>query len=173
LNGHFLNPFDNEPTFAAESVLFSSLWKIFWISIVLIFLSEKSIPHLINSSANKFYCHKDLENAHSAQADTEATFEILLAQINKYDELENDIDFLSEFSRRGNNNVDIAGFIRLNKNNEPVISFGKYRDKTISEIYDTNPVHFSWINNAEFPRSNTKVLKELVNTYKLKKKFEN
>ena len=63
--------------------------------------------------------------------------------------------------------------IRLNKNNEPVISFGKYRDKTISEIYDTNPGYFSWINNAEFPRYTKKVLKELVNTYKLKKKFEN
>ena len=125
------------------------------------------------SAAYKFYCQKDLENAHSAQADTEATYEILLAQINKYDELENDVDFLAEFSRRGNNNVDIAGFIRLNKNNEPVISFGKYRDKTISEIYDTNPGYFSWINNAEFPRYTKKVLKELVNTHKLKKKFEN
>ena len=49
----------------------------------------------------------------------------------------------------------------------------KYRDKTISEIYDTNPGYFSWINNAEFPRYTKKVLKELVNTYKLKKKFEN
>jgi DNA polymerase-3 subunit epsilon len=125
------------------------------------------------SAAYKFYCQKDLVNAHSAQADTEATYEILLAQINKYDELENNVDFLSEFSKRGINNVDIAGFIRLNKNNEAVISFGKYRDKTISEIYDTNPGYFSWINNAEFPRYTKKILKELVNSYKLKKKFEN
>ena len=125
------------------------------------------------SAAYKFYCNKDLINAHSAEADTLATYEILLAQIEKYDELENNIDYLSKFSKRGNSRIDIAGFIRLNDDNKPTITFGKYKGKTINEVYDINPGYFSWINQAEFPLYTKKILKELVDEIKLKKKFEN
>jgi len=124
------------------------------------------------SAAYKFYCKKDLENAHSAEADTIATYEILLAQIKKYDELDNDIKFLSQFSQRGNKSVDIAGFIKLNNKNEEIITFGKYKGKKIKEIYDENPGYFSWINQADFPLYTKKVLKDLVIKIKLQNKFE-
>ena len=124
------------------------------------------------SAAYKFYCKKDLENAHSAEADTIATYEILLAQIKKYDELDNDIKFLSQFSQRGNKSIDIAGFIKLNDKNKEIITFGKYKGKTIKEIYDENPGYFSWINQADFPLYTKKVLKDLVTKVKLQNKFE-
>ena len=124
------------------------------------------------TAAYKFYCQKNLLNAHSAEADTLATYEILLAQIEKYDELENNIDYLSKFSKRGNRRIDIAGFIRLNEDNEPTITFGKYKGKTLNEVYDINPGYFSWINQAEFPLYTKKILKELVAEIKLKRKFE-
>ena len=85
------------------------------------------------SAAYKFYCNKELVDAHSAEADTIATYEVLLAQIDKYSELENDIDFLSSFSNIGNKRLDIAGFLRMNENNEPSITFGKYKGKTLNE----------------------------------------
>ena len=124
------------------------------------------------SAAYKFYCNKELVDAHSAEADTIATYEILLAQIDKYSELENNIDFLSKFSSIGNKRLDIAGFLRMNENNEPSITFGKYKGKTLNEVYDINPGYFSWINNAEFPLHTKKILKELVAEIKLKRKFD-
>ncbi|MGC6428792.1 MAG: exonuclease domain-containing protein [Flavobacteriales bacterium] len=118
------------------------------------------------SAAYKFYCHKNLENAHSAEADTLATYEILEAQIEKYDELENDINFLSDFSKRGNT-VDMAGFIILNDKDEECFSFGKYKGKTVLSILETNPGYFSWIQQADFPLYTKKILKEIL----LKNKF--
>ena len=118
------------------------------------------------TAAYKFYCQKDLENAHSAQADTEATYEILVAQINKYDELENDIAFLSDFSKRGKT-VDMAGFIVMNEENQECFSFGKYKGVTIQSVLETNPGYFSWIQQADFPLYTKKILNEL----RLKDKF--
>ena len=124
------------------------------------------------SAAYQFYCNKELVNAHSAEADTIATYEILLAQIERYKELENDINFLSSFSERGNKRLDIAGFIRENDDNQAIITFGKFKDKTLDEIYDLNPGYFSWINQADFPLHTKKILKELVAEIKLKRKFD-
>ena len=76
------------------------------------------------SAAYQFYCGKSLENAHSSKADTLATFEVLEAQIEKYDDLQSDVNFLSDFSRRGKN-VDLAGFIKYNEHDIPCFSFGK------------------------------------------------
>ena len=103
------------------------------------------------SAAYKFYCGKELHNAHSAKEDTQATFEILLAQLNKYKELKNDVNFLSEFSTKGNKIADIAGFIQFNEEGEEILSFGKYRNVTLKQIWDENPGYFSWINQADFP----------------------
>ena len=74
---------------------------------------------------------------------------------------------------RDSSRIDIAGFIRLNDDNQPTITFGKYKGKTIIEVYEINPGYFSWINQAEFPLYTKKILKELVDEIKLKKKFEN
>ena len=124
------------------------------------------------SAAYKFYCNKELINAHSAEADTLATYEILLAQINKYDDINNDIEFLSKFSTRGNKSIDIAGFIKLNDKNQEIITFGKYKGKTIKNVFHDNPGYFSWINQADFPLYTKKVLKELIIKIRLKNKFE-
>jgi len=122
-------------------------------------------------AAYQFYCNKDLTNAHSAEADTTATFEVLLAQLDKYDELENDVNFLSEFSQRGGKFSDMAGFVRFNDKGEEVLSFGKYRDVTLAQIWKDNPGYFSWINQADFPLYTKNVMKNFATKMKLQKKF--
>ena len=109
------------------------------------------------SAAYKFYCDKSLENAHSAEADTNATFEVLKAQVSKYDELENDSKFLAEFSSR-NKFADFAGFIAYNKKGEECFSFGKHKNKTVVEVLEKEPGYFGWLLNADFPLYTKKVL---------------
>ena len=122
-------------------------------------------------AAYKFYCDKDLTNAHSAEADTIATYEVLLSQLDKYDELENNVSFLSEFSERGGKFADMAGFIRYNKEEEEILSFGKYRGITLKEIWNENPGYFSWIQNADFPLYTKNVMKNFVDKIRLENKF--
>ncbi len=108
-------------------------------------------------AAYRFYCGgEDFENAHTAEADTIATYEVLKGQLEMYKEpdkyheqaLKNDIDFLSGVGGRPRN-VDYAGRIIL-KEGVPTISFGKYRDKSVKEIFHRDPAYFSWIENGEF-----------------------
>ncbi|MGB2502078.1 MAG: exonuclease domain-containing protein [Flavobacteriaceae bacterium] len=112
------------------------------------------------SAALKFYCDKDLTNAHSAMADTEATYQVLLAQVERYEELENNLDFLSQFSTR-KRSLDVAGFIVLNKENQPCFSFGKHKGKTIDEVLEKEPGYFGWLLDADFPLYTKKVLTAL------------
>ena len=101
-------------------------------------------------AAYKFYCGKDLENAHAAEADTLATYEVLKAQLDKYPEtLKNDVNFLSGFSER-QKIVDYAGRLVYNDKKEVVINFGKHRGKTAREVFETEPSYFSWVENGEF-----------------------
>ena len=109
------------------------------------------------SAAYKFYCGKELENAHSAEADTTATYEVLKAQIEKYDDLENDITTLSAFSTR-RKSVDFAGFILVDDDGDPSFSFGKHKGRKVNEILDKEPGYFSWLLNADFPLYTKKVL---------------
>lgn len=109
------------------------------------------------SAAFKFYCDQNLENAHSAEADVLATYEILKAQIQRYDELENDMNFLADFSNR-QKVVDFAGFIAFNESEEEVFTFGKYRGRTVKAVLSENPGYYSWIQNADFPLYTKKVL---------------
>lgn len=109
-------------------------------------------------AAYKFYCDKNLEDAHSAEADTMATYEVLKAQLDRYeDTLENNVKTLSEFTRR-KNSADFAGFIVLNKEGEEVFSFGKHKGKKVEEVLDAEPGYFGWIMNADFPLYTKKVL---------------
>ena len=110
---------------------------------------------------SKFYCKKDLENAHSAEADTLATYEILTAQLDKYEELENNIDFLADFSIRGNPSADMAGFIVYNNKEQECFSFGKYKGRVVLDVLKENPGYFSWIQQADFPLYTKKVLTEI------------
>lgn len=109
------------------------------------------------SAGYKFYCGKDLKDAHSAEADTLATYEILKAQLNKYDDIENSVDALSEFSSHSKR-ADFAGFILFNEDGKETFSFGKYKGKEVEEVLKENPGYNSWIQNADFPLYTKKVL---------------
>ncbi|WJJ96026.1 3'-5' exonuclease [Algibacter luteus] len=109
------------------------------------------------SAAYKFYCDENLDDAHSAEADTMATYEVLKAQLAKYDELENDTKFLAEFSSR-KKFADFAGFIAYNKKGEECFSFGKHKGKLVTEVLEKEPGYFGWLLNADFPLYTKKVL---------------
>ncbi|WNH09592.1 exonuclease domain-containing protein [Thalassobellus suaedae] len=109
------------------------------------------------SAAYRFYCDKELEGAHGAEADTNATYEVLKAQIAKYDEIENDTKFLAEFSSR-KQFADFAGFIAYNKKGEECFSFGKHKGKLVTDVLEKEPGYFGWLLNADFPLYTKKVL---------------
>ncbi len=112
------------------------------------------------SAGYQFYCGKELEGAHGAEADTNATYEILLAQIEKYDDIGNTVDVLSEFSTHGKR-ADFAGFILMNDDDQEVFSFGKYKNRTVEEVFKENPGYNNWMQNADFPLFTKKVLREI------------
>ncbi len=112
------------------------------------------------AAAYKFYCDKDLVDAHSAEADTIATMEILLAQVKKYDSLENNVAFLSEFSK-ATNNVDLLGRIVYDKNNVEVFNFGKHKGKAVLEVLEKEPGYYHWMMNGDFPLYTKKVLTQI------------
>ena len=121
------------------------------------------------SAALKFYCGKSLENAHSAEADTMATFEILKAQLDRYPELENDMKSLSEFTTR-KKSVDFAGFIALDAEGQEVFTFGKHKGARVEKVLEDEPGYFGWIQNADFPLYTKKVL-TAIKLRKLNNKF--
>lgn len=118
------------------------------------------------SAAYKFYCDKTLENAHSAEADTHATFEIIDAQVGKYQELGNNVDALSEFSYHSKF-ADLAGNIIYDSEGVEVFNFGKYKGQRVVDVFKKDIGYFGWIQNADFPRYTKKVLTAI----QLKSKF--
>ncbi len=101
-------------------------------------------------AAYRFYCGgDDFENAHTAEADTVATYRVLQGQLDMYDDLKNDVDSLSSIGGRPRT-VDYAGRLIYNDNKEAVVSFGKHKGKTAREVYFSEPSYFSWIMNGEF-----------------------
>ncbi len=120
------------------------------------------------SAAYKFYCQKDLENAHTAEADVLATYEVLKSQIDKYEDIKNDINQISKFSSQFKS-VDFAGMIIFNSKNEEVFNFGKHKGKSVAEVFRQEPGYYSWIMNADFPLYTKKVLTAI----KLRSNFGN
>ena len=113
------------------------------------------------SAAYKYYCHKELDGAHSAENDTMATYEVMKAQLDKYPEvLKNDVDFLADFSKM-NNNVDLAGRIVYNEQNVPVFNFGKYKGTPVEEVLTKDPGYYGWILQGDFPQNTKQVLTRL------------
>lgn len=108
-------------------------------------------------AAYQFYCGKDLIEAHSAEADNIATYEVLESQIERYEELKNDVDYLSEFSRR-DNNVDLMGRIVYNEEGIEVFNFGKHRGKSVSKVLSNEPSYYNWIMKGDFPQYTKNVL---------------
>jgi len=130
------------------------------------FIDVQTIFHKMEqrtlSAAFKFYCNKEIENAHSAEADVHATYEVLKAQLDKYSEIENDIDFLSDFSQNGKNKkVDFIGRLALNDNNEVMYNFGKHAGKTIKEVYAIEPGYHKWIIDNDFPMYTKSIVKKI------------
>ena len=119
-------------------------------------------------AAYQFYCHKNLEDAHSALADTKATYEVLCAQLDHYPEiLQNDMDFLAEYSRR-DRNVDFAGRIVYDDQQVPVFNFGKYKGMAVQDVLRRDPGYFSWIMQGDFSRNTKQVLTEIALSSKSK-----
>ncbi len=113
------------------------------------------------SAAYKFYCHNDLDGAHSAENDTMATYEVMKAQLDKYPEvLKNDVDFLADFSKM-NNNVDLAGRIVYNEQNIPVFNFGKYKNTPVEDVLARDPGYYGWILQGDFPQNTKQILTRL------------
>ena len=109
------------------------------------------------SAAYKFFANKELDNAHSAEADTRATYEVLQAQLDRYSNLENDIGKLAEFSAH-TRNVDFAGRIIYNEDDVEVFNFGKYKGTPVSEVLDRDPGYYGWMMRGDFPLYTKKVL---------------
>lgn len=109
------------------------------------------------SAAYQFYCGKDLEDAHTAEADTNATYEVLKSQLDKYEDLENDMKWLSQYSSR-RKFADFAGFIAYDKKGVEVFGFGKYKGKHVEKVLEEEPGYFGWIQNADFPLYTKKIL---------------
>ena len=111
-------------------------------------------------AAYRFYCDKNLEEAHSAEADTLATYEVLCSQLDRYSDLENSVEFLSEYSTR-NKCADFAGRIGIDEKGVEVFTFGKHKGKSVEEIFRTEPSYYSWIMDGDFPAYTKKIVTEI------------
>ena len=110
------------------------------------------------SAAYKFYCGKNLDDAHSATGDTRATYEVLKAQLDRYgDALQNDVKWLSEYTYF-THNVDFSGFFIYNDKGEEVVNFGKYKGRILSEVIKRDPSYYDWIMKSDFPLNTKQVL---------------
>jgi len=112
------------------------------------------------SAAYKFYCNSELTNAHTAEADTRATYEVLKAQLDRYDNLKNDVAFLADFSAQ-HKNADLAGRIIFNDKNEEVFNFGKYKGRRVEDVLNEDMGYYGWIMNGDFSLYTKKVLTEV------------
>lgn len=108
-------------------------------------------------AAYKFYCDRDLEGAHGAEADTLATYEVLMAQLDRYPELKNDIEYLSKFTTQ-NNNVDFAGRMIFNDKGEEIINFGKYKGQKVADVLKNDTGYYAWMMNGDFALHTKKML---------------
>lgn len=129
------------------------------------FVDVQNIYHKLERrtliAAYKFYCGKDLNDAHSALADTQATYEVLKAQLDHYpNDLQNDIDFLEEYSKRGDF-IDFAGRFVKDNNGEAIFNFGKYKGQKVAEVLRHDSGYYSWMMQGDFARNTKEVLTRL------------
>lgn len=133
------------------------------------FLDAQRIFHIKEprnlTAAYAFYCNGNLEDAHSAKADTEATWEVIKAQLNRYTDLEPTVDFLHRFSGQ-DELVDLAGRIRRNPQGEPIFAFGKHKGRTVRSVFEKEPSYFDWMMNGDFPENTKRVITRLRLSFK-------
>jgi len=108
-------------------------------------------------AAYKFYCNKNLDGAHSAEADARATLEVLESQLDYYEELQNEIAFLAEFSTKSRN-IDYAGRFVYNAQDEVVVNFGKHKGRLLSVVLQTEPSYYDWMMSSDFALDTKSVL---------------
>ncbi len=118
-------------------------------------------------AAYKFYCGNDLNNAHSAEADIVATYEIFKAQLVRYSELKNDINFLHDFSSQ-NKNVDFAARIIMNENGKEIFNFGKHKGKLVEEVFKTDLGYYDWMMKGDFANNTKQVISKIYERIKPK-----
>lgn len=139
------------------------------------FIDVQNIYHKLEPrnlrAAYRQYCGgKDFDNAHSADADTKATLEVLKAQLDRYpDVLENNVDFLAKFSTFGRN-VDLAGRLIYDDNNNVIVNFGKYRGRPLTEIFATDTSYYDWVQKGSFSDDTKRWFQRLYVAYKQSKK---
>lgn len=109
------------------------------------------------SAAYRFYCGRELTDAHSANADTMATYEVLKAQLDRYPDLKNDVGYLADYSTISQN-VDYAGRFVWNKNKQEVVNFGKYKGQVLEDILKRDPGYYGWMMQGDFPLHTKKIL---------------
>ena len=132
-------------------------------------------------AAYKFYCGKDIINAHSAEADIRATYEVLLSQLHKYENTEfedkqgnksipvkNDVEALASFTNM-NKPVDFAGRMVFNEKGEETINFGKHKGKPVETVFDTEPSYYAWMMQGDFPLFTKKKLEDIWKRWNKKK----
>lgn len=128
------------------------------------FIDVQNIFHKMEQrtlvAAYKFYCGKNLNDAHSALADTQATYEVLLGQLEKYPELENDVAKLADFSRSGRN-LDLSARIVLDDKDVPVFNFGKHKGKSVVEVFRREPSFYTWMMQGDFSKNTKDVITAL------------
>ena len=132
-------------------------------------------------AAYQFYCDKKIINAHSAEADTRATMEVLIAQVARYENMEwedkkgnkiipvvNDIDALHTFTNL-NRPVDFAGRMVFNEQGEEVFNFGKHKGKSVEDVFTVEPSYYSWMMQGDFPLYTKRKLEEIYSRWNAKK----
>lgn len=135
------------------------------------FVDVQRIFHLMEKrtlgAAYKFYCDKQLENAHSAEADALATYEILEAQLGRYEQLQQDIDSLADFTKE-EDYIDFARRLVMQGGQE-VFNFGKYKGRSVREVLKAEPQYYDWMMKADFPLNTKQKLTEIFHNMMLKK----
>lgn len=151
-----------------------------------VFVDVQNIFHQMEQrtlkAAYKFYCNESLENAHNAEADVRATYEVLKAQLKKYDgavyedkhgkqsvPVVNDVQALSEFTNM-TKPVDFAGRIVYNEDGVEVINFGKHKGRPVTDVFDVEPSYYAWMQNGDFPLYTKKCLETIWNKHRAAKK---
>ena len=127
------------------------------------------------SAAYQFYCKKELVDAHDAMNDTNATWEVLKSHLEKYDNLEQNIPYLAQFSLAGNlKTLDFAGRLVVTENGDGAYNFGKHKGKTIKEVHEVEPGYYSWFisPNTDFPLYTKQKLREEMDKIKNQNKEE-
>ena len=112
------------------------------------------------SGAYKFYRGKNLEDAHTAEADTMATLEVLEAQLDHYPDLENDVAALADFTKR-QKMLDYAGRIVLDEHDVPIFNFGKHKGRSVREVLEQEPSYYTWMQNGDFTQDTKNVLTKI------------